>query len=93
MNHYPMTKGQRESLDHQLATMMEELGDTAILLNACYGDKDQRVERAQSAQAAVQRLVWALERNTEPAQGGGEKMELEPSSASAVQKTTFSGDR
>jgi hypothetical protein len=62
MNHYPMTKGQRESLDHQLATIMEELSDTAILLNACYGDKDQRVERAQAAQAAVQRLVWALER-------------------------------
>ena len=62
MNHYPMTKEQRECLDHQLATIMEELGDTAILLNACYGDKDQRVERAQAAQAAVQRLLWALER-------------------------------
>jgi hypothetical protein len=66
MNHYPMTKEQRECLDHQLATIMEELGDTAILLNACYGDKDQRVERAQAAQAAVQRLVWALEREPLP---------------------------
>jgi len=52
-----MTKEQRESLDHELATIMEKLGDTAILLNACYGDKDQRVERAQAAQAAVQRLL------------------------------------
>jgi hypothetical protein len=32
MNHYPMTKEQRESLDHQLATIMEKLGDTAIPL-------------------------------------------------------------
>ena len=62
MNHYPMTKEQRETLDHQLATIMEKLRDTAILLNACYGDKDQRVDRAQAAQAAVQRLLWALER-------------------------------
>jgi hypothetical protein len=62
MNHYPMTKEQRESLDQQLATITEMLGEIAILLNACYGDKDQRVERAQAAQAAVQRLLWALER-------------------------------
>lgn len=62
MNHYPMTKEQRESLDQQLATIMERLGEIAILLNACYGDRDQRVDRAQAAQAAVQRLLWALER-------------------------------
>ena len=64
MDRYSMTKEQREDLDHQLATIMEQLGDTAILLNACYGDKDQRVERAQAAQAAVQRLLWALERES-----------------------------
>ena len=53
MNHYPMTKEQRESLDHQLATIMEKLGNTAIPLNACYGDKDQRVDRAQAAQTTA----------------------------------------
>lgn len=37
MNHHPMTKEQRESLDHQLAIIMEKLGDNAILLNARYG--------------------------------------------------------
>ena len=61
-----MTKEQRESLDHQLATIMEMLGDTAILLNACLGGKDQRVDRAQAAQAAVQRLLGALERSPCP---------------------------
>lgn len=66
MNHYPMTEEQREGLDHDLATIMEKLGDTAILLNACYGDRDQGVERAQAAQAAVQRLLWALEREPVP---------------------------
>jgi hypothetical protein len=70
MNHYPMTKEQRESLDHELATIMEKLGDTAILLNPCYGDKDQRVERAQAAQAGVQRLLWAIEREPVPITSG-----------------------
>ena len=41
--HDPMTKEQREILDHRLATIMENLGDTANLLNACYRDKDPRV--------------------------------------------------
>jgi hypothetical protein len=66
MNHYPMTKAQREGLDHQLATIMKTLGDAAVLLDACYGEKDQRVERAQAAEAAVQRLLWALEREPVP---------------------------
>jgi hypothetical protein len=70
MNHHPMTKEQRASLDHQLATIMEKLGDNAILLNACHGDKDQRVDRAQAAQAAVQRLLWALEREPGPITSG-----------------------
>src|SRR5260370_4168154 len=70
INHYPMTKEQRESLDHQLATIVEKLGDTVTLLNACFGDKDQRVDRAQAAQAAVQRLLWALEREPVPITSG-----------------------
>ena len=70
MNHHPMTKEQRASLDHQLATIMEKLGDNAILLNACHGNKDQRVDRAQAAQAAVQRLLWALEREPGPITSG-----------------------
>jgi|ERR1700682_4477848 hypothetical protein len=65
MKHYPMTKEQREILDHRLATIMEDLGDTANLVNACYGDKDPRAARAEEAQAAVQRLLWALERQTQ----------------------------
>ena len=57
MKHHPMTKEQREILNQDLATITYTLSDIAILLNACYGDKDQRVERAQAAQAAVQRLL------------------------------------
>jgi hypothetical protein len=41
---------------------MQSLGDIAILLNACYGSKDPRVARAEEAHAALQRLLWALER-------------------------------
>ena len=44
---------------------MEDLGDAANQLNACYGDKDPRAARAEEAQAAVQRLLWALERPTQ----------------------------
>jgi hypothetical protein len=62
MKHYPMTKEQRESLNQDLATIMESLSDISILLNACYGSKDPRAARAEEAQAALQRLLWALER-------------------------------
>jgi hypothetical protein len=64
MKHYPMTREQREILGRRLATIMEDLGDTAKLLNACYGDKDPRAARVEEARAAMQRLLWALERQT-----------------------------
>ena len=41
---------------------MQSLGDIATLRNACYGSKDPRVARAEEAQVALQRLLWALER-------------------------------
>ena len=63
MKHRSMTKEQREILDQDLRKIMENLGDIGKLLNACYGDDDPRVERAAEGQAAVQRLVWALDRN------------------------------
>ena len=62
MKHHPMTREQREILDQDLATIMNNLGDISTLLNACYGDRDPRVARAQESQAALQRLLWALER-------------------------------
>jgi hypothetical protein len=49
---------------------MEDLGDTANLLSACYGDKDPRAARVEEARAAVQRLLWALERQTQLTTGG-----------------------
>ena len=62
MKHYPMTKEQREILNQDLATITQRLSDITILLNACYGTEDPRAARAEEAQAALQRLLWALER-------------------------------
>lgn len=67
MEHYPMTTEQRENLDHDLATILTGLSDVATLLGACYGNKDPRYVRAEEAQGAVQRLVWALEWQARPA--------------------------
>jgi hypothetical protein len=66
MKHHPMTKEQREILDQDLATIVKNLGDISTLLNACYGEKDPRVARAEKSQAALQRLLWALERQDQP---------------------------
>ena len=57
-----MTKEQREILNQDLATITHRLSDITILLNACYGIEDPRAARAEEAQAALQRLLWALER-------------------------------
>jgi len=62
MKHYPMTEDQRQALDRDLATIMEKLGDVASLLRACYDGQDPPVWRAAEALAAMQRLLWALER-------------------------------
>jgi hypothetical protein len=66
MQHYPMTKEQRGFLDQDLATIAAKLGDVATLLSACYGDDDLPVRRSEEAGAAVQRLLWALERQAQP---------------------------
>jgi hypothetical protein len=72
MKHYPMTKEQRAILDEDLAIVMKNLGDIASVLNACCGDTDPRVARAEEAQAAAQRLLWALTREaTVPTRGNG----------------------
>jgi hypothetical protein len=70
MKHYSMTKEQREILDRDLATIRENLENIANLLNACYGDKDPQVARAEEARAAVQRLRWALERQAQATTSG-----------------------
>jgi len=67
MKHYPMTKEQRETLDRDLITVMDSLGNIAIMLRACYSEDDTQVWRADEARAAVQRLLWALERQAHTA--------------------------
>jgi hypothetical protein len=65
LRHYPMTKEQRETLDRDLATILESLAGIETLLRACYRDEDPRVYRAGEASAAVQRLLWAMERQAQ----------------------------
>lgn len=72
MNHYPMTKDQREALDQDLARIKENLGSIVDLLRACYSEKDHPVFRGEEAYAAVQRLIWSLERQSAAATSGGE---------------------
>ena len=67
MTRYPMTNEQRAILDGDLAAIMDKLGDISILLIACYGEDDPRVLRAGESQAALQRLVWGLGRQDQPA--------------------------
>ena len=62
MNHYPMTEDQRQTLDLGIATIMETLREIADVLRACYDDQDPPVWRVEEARAAVQRLLWAVER-------------------------------
>ena len=62
MKHHPMTKEQREIFNQDLATITHRLSEITILLNACHGTEDPRVVRAEEAQAALQRLLWELER-------------------------------
>jgi hypothetical protein len=63
MTHYPMTEEQRRALDQDLATVVEDLDGIATLLHACFGDEDPQVCRADEACAAMQRLLWAIERH------------------------------
>jgi hypothetical protein len=67
MNHYPMTEDQRQAMDLGLATIMETLRDISSVLRACYDDQDAPVWRVEEARAAMQRLIWAMERQ-EPGQ-------------------------
>jgi len=62
MKHYPMTGEQRQTLERGMATIMEILGDITGLLRACYDEQDTPVWRACEARAAMQRLIWAMER-------------------------------
>jgi hypothetical protein len=62
MMHYPMTEDQRQALDLSIATIMENLRDIASVLRACYDDREPPVWRAEEARAAMQRLLWAVER-------------------------------
>ena len=59
-------KEQLETLNQDLATIVASMRDITTFLNACYGNKDACVWRAEEVQAALQRLLWALERQGRP---------------------------
>jgi hypothetical protein len=87
MKHYPMTEDQRQALDLGMAQIMETLRDIAGVLRACYDDQDPPVWRVEEARAAMQRLLWAIERQ-EPGEAGplyaAEAPEASEKSASSV---------
>lgn len=62
MGQPPMTKEQRENLNRSLARIMEILADITALLRGCYNDQDPPVWRAEEARAAMQRILWAIDR-------------------------------
>ena len=62
MKHYPMTEDQRLTLNEHAATIIDLLKEITGVLRACYDDQDAPVWRAEEARAAMQRLLWALER-------------------------------
>jgi len=70
MRRYPLTNDQRQTLDRDLSTVMETLRAISSVLRGCYDDDDLRVWRADEACGAVQRLLWALERQTQTAARG-----------------------
>jgi len=65
MKNNPMTAEQREILEQDLATIVKNLGDISTLLNACYGDKDPRVARAEESQNRIVLLAAAAARATD----------------------------
>jgi len=70
MTHYPMTEDQRRALRRDLGLVVKLLGDVAILVRACYDETDAPAWRAGEAEGAVQRLIWALERQGQAASPG-----------------------
>jgi hypothetical protein len=70
MNHYPMTKEQRESLDHPTRNNHGEVGRYCNPAKRVLRDKDRRVERAQAAQAAVKGSLGCFEREPVPITSG-----------------------
>jgi hypothetical protein len=57
-----MSQEPSDILDYDFATVMKNLGSMASLMSARYGYEDLRAVRAEDARGAVQRLLWALER-------------------------------
>jgi hypothetical protein len=69
MKNHPMTKG-RKILNKDLATIMKTLAGLYTCKTPCYGDKERRRAWPEESQAAVQRLLRALERQSQPTTSG-----------------------
>jgi hypothetical protein len=60
---YPLTISQLRQAREELAAMKQRAEEISQLMNAGYGDADQRAIRAGELNAAIQRLQWELERS------------------------------
>jgi hypothetical protein len=57
----------RESLDRELGRIHHDLGNVTFLLRTFFEEEDGPVHRAEEARAAVQRLIWVIEREVRTA--------------------------
>lgn len=69
--HYPMTDEQRQNLDQDMETVREKLEAIVDLLRSCYDENQAPVWRAEEVCGALQRLLWALERQDHAAASSG----------------------
>ena len=68
---HSLTEEQAVQLRNDLALVEDRLDDIAVLMRVCFGEASQAVVRAEEASAALQRLIWELERTNLPKQAAG----------------------
>lgn len=62
---YPITAQQRGLLKRDLAELKNKMTDFITLVRTCYGEMTEPASRAEETAASLQRLEWALQRESE----------------------------
>ena len=65
-----MTIEQSRRLNQDLGEITARLDRILAVLRVSFGEEDPPVFRTQETRAAVQRLVWAIDRESQSAAGG-----------------------